>query len=142
MNRLEPKLRIRVKTAEPSVIWRGGRVEKAITVIGVKAIDWPRPSSRLLQKTSKSVRLMSNWAIQKPAAGLNRHAADDGQARRDARELGDEQEGRPVAQAARGDQHGDGIVGIAAQIVQQGREQHQAGEVQHAHDEGEQHADG
>ena len=47
MNRLEPKLRIRVKMAEPSVTWRGGRVEKAITVIGVKAIDWPKPSSEV-----------------------------------------------------------------------------------------------
>ena len=68
MNRLDPKLRIRVKTAEPSVTWRGGRVEKAITVIGVKAIDWPKPSSKLLQNMSESVRLMSNWAIQKPPA--------------------------------------------------------------------------
>ena len=68
MNRLEPKLRIRVKTDEPSVTRRGARVEKAITVIGVKAIDWPKPSSRLLQNTLESVRLMSNCAIQNPAA--------------------------------------------------------------------------
>ena len=67
MNRLEPKLRISVKTAEPSVTWRGGRVEKAITVIGVKAIDWPRPSRKLPHNTSESVRLMSNPAIQNPA---------------------------------------------------------------------------
>ena len=60
MNRLAPKLRIRVKMADPSVTWRGGRVEKAITVIGVKAIDWPKPSRKLPQNTSESVRLMSN----------------------------------------------------------------------------------
>ena len=122
MNRLEPKLRIRVKTAEPSVICRGGRVEKAITVIGVKATLWPSPSRKLLQNTSKSVRLMSNCAIQKPPTAWMRQAADDGEARRDARELGDEQEGRPVADAARRDQHGDGVVGIAAQVVQQASE--------------------
>src|SRR5690606_41127599 len=63
-----PILRNRVKTAEPSVTWRGGRVEKASTVIGVNAIDWPKPISRLLQNTSLSERLMSNSIIQKPAA--------------------------------------------------------------------------
>jgi len=43
MKRLEPKLRIMVKTAAPSVIWWRGRVAKAKTVIGVKAKLWPSP---------------------------------------------------------------------------------------------------
>ena len=38
MNMLEPKLRSRVKIAEPSVIRCGGRVANAMTVIGVNAM--------------------------------------------------------------------------------------------------------
>ena len=84
---------------------------------------------------------MSNCAIQNPPSGLDAKPGADRQARRDARELHDEQEGRPVAEAPRRDQHADDVVGIAAQIVQQARKQHQAREGQHAHDEGDQRAD-
>ena len=111
-------------------------------VMGVKATLWPRPIRKWLQNTSNSVRLMSNCAIQKPPAAWMARPAADGQARRDARQLHDEEEGGPVADAARRDQHADHVVGIAAQVVQQAREQHQAREVQHAHDEGDQRADG
>src|SRR5262249_22246098 len=76
------------------------------------------------------------------AGGLDRESHADGGPGRDASELGDEKEGRPIAEPAGGKQHADGVVWIAAQIVQQARVQHQGRERQHSHDEGDQGPDG
>ena len=117
--------------------WWRGRVEKAITVIGVKAIAWPKPCSKLLQNTSNSVRLMSNCAIQKPPAAwiaMPQPMASAGAMRVSCTIT---RKAIQLPMPARRDQRADRVVGIAAQIVQQAREQHEAGEVQHAHDEGD-----
>src|SRR5262249_26406672 len=71
---------------------------------------------------------------------LDRETRANGKARRNTRQLDDEEEGSPVADPARGDQRADHVVWIAPQIMQQGRKQVQAREVQRAHYEGDEDA--
>ncbi len=68
MKKLDPKFRIRWKTALPSAAFCQLSVAKASCVAGTQQTPVPSPCTPLVQATSQGVRLMSKVVIQSPAA--------------------------------------------------------------------------
>ena len=120
----EPILRIRWKSAVPSVMSRGASVQNVAMESGTQISPTPKPCSMEVQATPKVVRLMSNCAIARPENALGEEAGEQQQARVDALAVEhDEQEAAEGAEAAHGKQITDDAVGVAAQALEERWEQ-------------------
>ncbi len=141
MNRLEPKLRSRWKIDRASARSSAASVEKAID-----GHRHPEHADRkALQAAAQEERGEVDVEVEahQPDAGcrLQERAEGHADARIEARHRHGGKEADRRAEAARADDLADGGIGKAGMLLQQGRQQHDHREIQHAKQRDQQQAD-
>ena len=139
----EPRLRISVHSAAPSVRISPGRVAKAMVLSGTntnpRPTPWPMLSS--VDRRRRDLRRPADHQVQRD--GRQRQAEEHHQARVDlAGEPPDHHHREERADAARAEEIAAGQHGIAHQVLDVGRHQRHGGEQDDADQEHEDQRDG